>query len=86
MNATVTKHRVKLNWTASPSDNVVGYYVYSGTASGGPYRKRNGKKPAPHLQYTTQALKPGSYYFVCTAVNSQGEESVYSNEAEATVQ
>ena len=32
-------HTVTLKWTASTSSNVVGYNVYRGTTSGGPYSK-----------------------------------------------
>jgi fibronectin type 3 domain-containing protein len=42
--------------------------------------------PLSTTSYTDQAVQSGfTYYYVTTAVDSQGVESAYSNEAAATV-
>ena len=77
-------HSVSLSWTASTS-TVVGYNVYRGTVSGGPYTLLT-SSPVAGTTYTDLAVASGqAYYYVVTAVNSSGTESVYSNQASATV-
>jgi hypothetical protein len=69
-----------LEWDASPSQDVVGYNIYMGNVSGGPY---NFDGYVSALTYTFQV--PDSveenYCFVATALDDVGNESVYSNEA-----
>jgi len=80
----VVSHWVDLSWTASLSQ-VVGYNVYRATTSQGPYTKSNGAL-LTSTTYGDQAVLSGStYYYVTTAVDNQGRESAYSNEAVATV-
>jgi hypothetical protein len=82
---TTSLHRVTLNWTASTSPNVVGYNVYRTTQSGGPYIKFN-FAPIVGTSYTDIAVRASqTYYYVTTAVDSNNNESIYSNEARATV-
>ena len=79
------QYPVALSWTASTSPNVMGYNIYRGNASGGPYSKIN---PAldPNTAYTDNSVSDGqTYYYVVTAVNSDSEESAYSNEAKAVI-
>lgn len=77
-------HSVSLSWTASTS-TVVGYNVYRGTVSGGPYTLVNSSL-VPGTTYTDLGIASGqTYYYVVTAVNSSGSESVYSNQASAAV-
>jgi uncharacterized protein YjdB len=77
-------HWVGLAWTASTSP-VVGYNAYRSTTSGGPYTKLNSSLISG-TSYDDQTVQSGTtYYYVTTAVNSLGLESVYSNEAAATV-
>jgi hypothetical protein len=77
-------HSVSLSWTASTS-TVVGYNVYRGTASGGPYTLVNSSL-VTGTTYTDLGVASGqTYYYVVTAVNSSGAESVYSNQASAAV-
>jgi hypothetical protein len=77
-------HTVALSWNPSTSQ-VIGYNVYRGKASGGPYGKLNSSVD-PSTAYTDSTVQNGStYYYVTTAVNSQGQESTYSNEAQAVV-
>ena len=76
---------VALSWNASTSQDVIGYNAYRSTTSGGPYTKLNSGLISS-TNYNDQPVQSGyTYYYVTTAVNSQGQESVYSNEAAATV-
>jgi fibronectin type 3 domain-containing protein len=76
---------VNLSWNASNSQNVIGYNIYRGNQSGGPYTKINSALD-PDTAYTDTTVTDGNtYYYVTTAVNSDYEESVYSNQAQATV-
>lgn len=78
-------HSVDLSWNASTSQNVIGYNVYRGTTSGGPYTQINSVLD-PSTVYTDTSVADGTtYYYVTTAVNSNNEESVYSNQAQATI-
>jgi len=78
-------HSASLNWTASTSSNVTGYNVYRATQSGGPYTKLT-SSPVVGTSYTDVTVQAGqTYYYVTTAVDSGGNESVYSNEATAVV-
>jgi hypothetical protein len=75
---------VSLNWNASAS-TVAGYNVYRATRSGGPYTKIN---PAivTGLSYTdTAVVSSTTYYYVVTAVDAIGTESVFSNEAHLSI-
>jgi len=75
---------VALTWNASTS-TVVGYNVYRGTLSGGPYVMMN-SAPDPGTGYTDSAVQAGqTYYYVVTAIDAQGQESVHSNQAQAVV-
>ena len=72
-------HSVSLNWIASTSPNVVGYNVYRRTLSSAVYVKLN-LSPVGLLTYTDSAIQPGvTYYYVATAVDSSGRESVFSD-------
>ncbi|MGA2978653.1 MAG: choice-of-anchor D domain-containing protein [Terriglobales bacterium] len=78
-----TQHTVDLSWNGS--DNAVGYNVYRGTVSGGPYSMIN-----PSLDgtttYTDNTVVSGqTYYYVATAVDSESQESGYSNETQAVI-
>ena len=85
LSITVTSHSVLLTWDASTSQDVIGYNAYRGTTSGGPYTKVNSSLISS-TSYLDQSVQSGNkYYYVTTAVNSQGLESVYSNQAVATV-
>jgi hypothetical protein len=78
------QHTVSLSWVASTS-TVVGYNVYRGTQSGGPYAVLNSAADAA-TTYTDSTVQAGqTYYYVVTAVDSSGNESVNSNQAQAVV-
>ncbi len=77
-------HSVTLTWSPSTSV-VVGYNVYRGAQSGGPYTKLN-SSPISITTYTdTTVLAGQTYFFVSTAVDSNNVESVFSNEVSAAI-
>ena len=79
------QHSVALTWNASTSPNVVGYNVYRGTVSGGPYTQINSALDLT-TSYTDSTVQAGqTYYYVVTAVDSAGGESSYSNETKAVI-
>jgi hypothetical protein len=78
------QHSVTMTWTASTS-TVVGYNVYRGTTSGGPYVKINSSLITT-LTYTDTTVQSGTtYYYVATSVDSSGDESVDSVEVSAPI-
>jgi hypothetical protein len=82
--ATSTQHTVQLGWGAS-SSQVEGYRVYRREATASSYSALNGT-PIASLSYDDATVSSGAtYYYVVTAVDTSGNESVYSNEATAVV-
>ncbi len=78
-------HTVALTWAASLSANVAGYNVYRGSLSGGPYTRVNAALIAA-TSYTDTTVPSGqTFYYVATAVDNNGDESVYSTEVSAFV-
>src|SRR5271163_944614 len=75
-------HTVALSWDASTS-TVIGYNVYRGTQSGGPYQRLT-SSPQLNTSYTDGTVLSGTtYYYVATAVDSSEVESTFSNQAQA---
>jgi hypothetical protein len=82
--AQTSSHTVALAWQASTS-TVSGYNVYRSTTSGSGYVKLNSSLVGG-LTYTDSNLESATtYYYVTTAVDSSGNESVYSNQATAVI-
>jgi hypothetical protein len=82
---TTPPHNVDLSWNASTSQDVIGYNVYRANVSGGPYTKIN-LTLDPNLNYMDISVFGGeTYYYVTTAVNSNNQESIYSNEVQAVI-
>ena len=78
-------HWTTLSWNASSSTGVVGYNLYRATQSGGPYT-RLGSAPLTGTSYQDTDVTAGTtYYYVVTAVDGRGAESMYSNQASGTV-
>lgn len=78
------QHSASLSWTSSKTTGVVGYNVYRGTVSGGPYAQVGSLGSG--LTYMDSGVTAGqTYYYVVTAVDSTGTESVFSNQAQAVV-
>jgi hypothetical protein len=77
-------HSVGLTWQDSGT-NVVGYNIYRATVHGGPYQKINTALDAS-TNYSDSSVSSGkTYYYVTTAVNSNNQESGFSNETQAVV-
>jgi Abnormal spindle-like microcephaly-assoc'd, ASPM-SPD-2-Hydin len=79
------QHSVNLSWTASTSQNVIGYNIYRGVTSSGPYSKINSVLNASTLYSDTTVADGQTYYYVTTSVNSTNEESPYSNQTTAVI-
>ncbi|MFA5991612.1 MAG: fibronectin type III domain-containing protein [Candidatus Doudnabacteria bacterium] len=78
------QHYVTLTWVASTSPNV-SYKVLRGETTGGPYQQVS-SSPVVNLTYIDALVLAGrTYYYVVRAVDSNGNESVDSNEASAMV-
>jgi hypothetical protein len=79
-----SSHSVALSWGASTS-SVTGYYVFRGTATGGPYSQLN-SSPNTSLGFTDSTVAAGNkYFYVVTSVDTTGTQSVFSNEVSAQV-
>jgi hypothetical protein len=77
-------YKVDLSWNPSTSA-VVGYNIYRSGTSGGPYTKVNSALNAT-TTYTDDKVEGGlTYFYVTTAVDANGTESTYSNQAQAVV-
>jgi hypothetical protein len=82
--AAAVSHSVSLSWNASTSV-VVGYNIYRGGVSGGPYALLNTTTDSA-LSYTDSSVVSGqTYYYVVTAVDAAGVESVVSNEVQVII-
>lgn len=80
------QHAVDLSWVGSTSSGVTGYYVYRSTVSGSGYAKINASSAAPTTTYTDSSVQSGlTYYYVVTAVDGSGNESTFSNQAQAVI-
>ena len=79
-----TQHTVHLTW--NPSSSVVaGYRVYRSTTSGTSYNPLF-SSPLNALSFDDPTVTNGdTYYYVVTAVDDNGVESLYSNQATANV-
>jgi carboxypeptidase family protein len=77
-------HSVALSWNASTSA-VAGYNVYRSIVSGSQYARVNSALISG-LAFTDTGLPGGStYYYVTTAVDANGNESIPSNQATASI-
>jgi hypothetical protein len=81
---TPVPHTVSLSWAPSLSA-VIGYNVYRGSVSGGPYTRLN-----PSVELLTSfadhtVLGGQTYYYVVTAIDGKDLESTFSNQAAVTI-
>jgi hypothetical protein len=76
---------VKLQWQPSSSADVLGYYVYRSTVSGGPYTKVAGTLIAGTSYSDSNVTSGMKYYYVVTAASAAGSESAYSAQVEVSV-
>ena len=74
---------VTLNWSASAS-TVSFYKVYRGTVSGGPYTLLTTNLTATTFADTT-VQSGATYYYVTSAVDATGVESILSNQFQAII-
>ena len=71
--------KLNLSWRRNYEDDVIGYNVYRGETSGGPYNRINNE--LVDTFFTDTMVESGVwYYYVVTAVDTQGLESDYSVE------
>lgn len=81
--STTAQHSVKLNWLASSSSSVSAYEVYRSTVSGGYYMLLG---TIAGLTFTDNTVQAGlTYYYVIRAKSSTGWQSIYSNQAKASI-
>jgi fibronectin type 3 domain-containing protein len=79
-------HDVFLSWSASPSSDVVGYYVYRGTTSGGESSTPLNSTAINGISYVDENVTAGvTYYYEIKAVNGSGVQGTASTEAKATI-
>jgi hypothetical protein len=78
-----TAHTVDLTWNAA--SGAVGYNIYRGTVSGGPYTTINSSLDATTSYVDSTVVSGQTYYYVATTVNSESEESAYSNQTTAVI-
>jgi hypothetical protein len=78
-------HSVTLSWGASPS-SVVGYNVYRGATSGGPYLTKLTPSPQAATNMIDNTVMAGTtYYYVATSVDQNNVESIYCNQFTAAI-
>jgi hypothetical protein len=78
-------HSVSLTWGASPTTTVTGYNVYRSAGSGSLFAKVN-SAILSGLAYTDSSVQSGTtYYYVATAVDGSGNESVFSNQVSVAI-
>lgn len=77
-------HTVTLEWSQSPG-NVMGYNVYRGEESGGPFDKLTGSL-SESTSYVDSQVEAGlKYYYAVTSVNHGGHESKRSDSVSVTI-
>jgi hypothetical protein len=77
-------HHVSLGWQGD-ANPVVGYNLYRGAQSTGPFQRINTALEAS-TNYTDYSVAAGAtYYYAATAVDSQGQESAYSSKLKVTI-
>lgn len=85
LTASQTEGTITLDWAASGSLDVAGYRVYRSYVSGMLYELQT---PAPIAALTFDddtGIEGLTYYYVVTAVGTNGAESTHSNEVEITL-
>jgi hypothetical protein len=77
-------HDVVLSWNASTS-TVIGYNVYRGQASGGPYTKVTSAPVSVTSDVDSTVQSGSTYYYTVTSIDSSNMESGFSNETSAII-
>jgi hypothetical protein len=78
------QHSVGLSWSPSVS-TVIGYNIYRGASSGGPYAKIDSAVDTATTYSDTSVQAGDTYFYVTTAVASDGTESAFSNQVSAAI-
>jgi predicted phage tail protein len=74
-----------LEWNANTEPDLAGYKIYGATSSGA-YGAANATVPASATSFVVSGLKPGvTYFFVISAFDTAGNESVRSAEVSASL-
>ena len=82
---TPTQHTVSLSWKASTTAGVQ-YNIYRGTQHLGPYADKLNSSPQSGTTFTDSTVQNGmTYYYVVNSIDSESQESPYSNEAQAVI-
>jgi hypothetical protein len=76
---------VTLEWDPNSESDLAGYNIYRSTQSGWGYTRLNGGLISATTYVDSTVSAGQTYYYVCTAVNTAGAESGYSNEVSATI-
>ena len=77
-------HDVVLSWNVSTSP-VVGYNVYRGQVSGGPYTKVTSAPVSVTSDVDSTVQSGSTYYYTVTSIDSSNMESGFSNETSAII-
>jgi hypothetical protein len=83
--ASASAHSVSLAWNPSSSGAVVGYNVYRGTITGGPYTKINSALESSTAFGDANVAAGKTYFYVVTGVDGGGTESGFSNQVKAII-
>ncbi len=79
-----TQHRVNLSWNPGNS-GVVRYNIFRADSSGGQYTQIN-SVPDSNPSYLDSTVQEGhTYYYVTTAVASNGKQSTFSNQVAVVI-
>jgi Abnormal spindle-like microcephaly-assoc'd, ASPM-SPD-2-Hydin len=81
--AAATQHTVDLTWNTS--SGAVGYNIYRGSVSGGPYTMINSSLDGTTAYTDSTVVSGQTYYYAATAVDGNSNESGYSNQATAVI-
>ena len=81
---TAAAHWVALSWTDTAT-NIAGYNIYRSTTSGGPYTKITSSLVTATSYNDMTVVAGTTYYYVITAVDTNGMESAYSAQVTAVI-
>jgi ASPM-SPD-2-Hydin domain-containing protein/HYDIN/CFA65/VesB family protein len=85
LTATGISQQYSVNLAWNQVQQVVGYNVYRSYQSGGPYTRINTSLDSNTAYVDSSVVGGETYYYATTSVNSQGQESSYSNLAQAVI-
>jgi fibronectin type 3 domain-containing protein len=84
LSATPGNNSVSLNWNDNSEDNIAGYSVYRSTTSGSYSTTALAANLSSSSYVDNTAVNSNTYYYVVTATDTSGNESVQSDEVSAT--